>query len=92
MKQIIIVVIRELQSTFDSLMAYIMIVAFLGFSGFFTWLYGSDVFFSGQASLQSFFAIAYWTLFFFYSCADNETCGRREENRNNRNAADQTCY
>ena len=65
MKQIIIVVIRELQSTFDSLMAYIMIVAFLGFSGFFTWLYGSDVFFSGQASLQSFFAIAYWTLFFF---------------------------
>jgi ABC-2 type transport system permease protein len=46
-------------------MAYIMIVAFLGFSGFFTWLYGSDVFFVGQASLQSFFSIAYWTLFFF---------------------------
>jgi ABC-2 type transport system permease protein len=65
MKQIGIVVIRELQSTFDSLMAYIMIVAFLGFSGFFTWLYASDVFFVGQASLQSFFAIAYWTLFFF---------------------------
>ncbi len=65
MKQIGIVVIRELQSTFDSLMAYIMIVAFLGFSGFFTWLYGSDVFFIGQASLQSFFSIAYWTLFFF---------------------------
>ncbi len=65
MKQIGIVVIRELQSTFDSLMAYIMIVAFLGFSGFFTWLYGSDIFFIGQASLQSFFSIAYWTLFFF---------------------------
>jgi ABC-2 type transport system permease protein len=65
MKQIGIIVIRELQSTFDSLMAYIMIVAFLGFSGFFTWLYGSDVFFVNQASLQSFFAIAYWTLFFF---------------------------
>ena len=65
MRQIGIVVIRELQSTFDSLMAYIMIVAFLGFSGFFTWLYGSDVFFTGQASLQSFFSIAYWTLFFF---------------------------
>ena len=38
---------------------------FLGFSGFFTWLFGSDVFLVGQASLQSFFAVAYWTLFFF---------------------------
>ena len=56
---------RELNTFFDSLMAYIMIVAFLGFSGFFTWLYGSDVFFTNQASLQSFFSIAYWTLFFF---------------------------
>jgi ABC-2 type transport system permease protein len=65
MKQIGIILHRELQSTFDSLMAYIMIVAFLGFSGFFTWLYGSDVFFVNQASLQSFFSIAYWTLFFF---------------------------
>jgi ABC-2 type transport system permease protein len=42
-----------------------MLVAFLGFSGFFTWLFGSDVFFVKQASLQSFFGIAYWTLFFF---------------------------
>jgi len=56
---------RELGSFFDSLMAYIMLVAFLGFSGFFTWLYGSDIFFIRQASLQVFFAIAYWTLFFF---------------------------
>jgi ABC-2 type transport system permease protein len=46
-------------------MAYIMMVAFLGFSGFFTWLFGSDVFFIKQASLQAFFGIAYWTLFFF---------------------------
>jgi len=65
MKQIWIITKRELQSTFDSLMAYIMIVAFLGFSGFFTWLYGGDVFFTGQASMQTFFGIAYWTLFFF---------------------------
>jgi len=50
---------------FNSLMAYIMIIAFLGFSGFFTWLYGSDIFLVNQASLQSFFAVAYWTLFFF---------------------------
>jgi ABC-2 type transport system permease protein len=46
-------------------MAYIMLIAFLGFSGFFTWLFGSDIFFIKQASLQSFFSIAYWTLFFF---------------------------
>ena len=56
---------RELQSYFDSLIAYILLVMFLGFSGFFTWLFGSDVFLVGQASLQSFFAVAYWTLFFF---------------------------
>ena len=65
MKQIWIITKRELQSVFDSLMAYIMIIAFLGFSGFFTWLYGSDIFFVNQASLQTFFNIAYWTLFFF---------------------------
>jgi ABC-2 type transport system permease protein len=56
---------RELSSFFDSLIAYIMLVLFLGFSGFFTWLLGSDVFLVGQASLESFFSIAYWTLFFF---------------------------
>jgi ABC-2 type transport system permease protein len=56
---------RELQSFFDSLIAYIMLILFLGFSGFFTWLFGSDVFFVGQASLQSFFSVSYWTLFFF---------------------------
>ncbi len=65
MDKIWIITKRELRSFFDSLMAYIMIVLFLGFSGFFTWLYGSDVFFTGQASLQAFFGIAYWTLFFF---------------------------
>src|SRR5690606_26475008 len=56
---------RELNSFFDSLMAYIMLVLFLGFSGFFTWLFGSDIFLVGQASLQSFFNVAFWTLFFF---------------------------
>ncbi|NOY95678.1 MAG: ABC transporter permease subunit [Chlorobi bacterium] len=65
MKQVLIIMKRELQSVFDSLLAYIMIVIFLGFSGFFTWLYGADVFFVNQATLQSFFSIAYWTLFFF---------------------------
>ncbi|MEQ8426006.1 MAG: ABC transporter permease [Cyclobacteriaceae bacterium] len=56
---------RELQSFFDSLIAYIILILFLGFSGFFTWLFGSDVFLVGQASLQSFFGVSYWTLFFF---------------------------
>jgi ABC-2 type transport system permease protein len=42
-----------------------MLVLFLGISGLFTWLYGGDVFLVGQASLGSFFGIAYWTLFFF---------------------------
>ncbi len=65
MRQIWVITKRELSAFFNSLMAYIMIVAFLGFSGFFTWLYGSDVFFVGQASMQSFFNVAYWTLFFF---------------------------
>lgn len=60
-----VIATRELRSFFDSLMAYIMLIAFVGFSGFFTWLYGSDIFFIRQASLQVFFAIAYWTLFFF---------------------------
>ena len=65
MREIWIIAKRELRSFFDSLMAYIMLVAFLGFTGFFTWLYGSDIFFVNQASLYTFFNIAYWTLFFF---------------------------
>ena len=65
MKKIWIIAKRELRSFFDSLMAYVMIVLFLGFSGFFTWLFGGDVFLVNQASLQSFFGISFWTLFFF---------------------------
>ncbi len=65
MSKIWIITKRELQSYFDSLMAYILLILFLGFSGFFTWLYGSDIFFIKQATLMPFFNIAYWTLFFF---------------------------
>lgn len=65
MHAIWIIAKRELDSFFDSLIAYIMLVLFLGFSGFFTWLLGADVFLVGQASLESFFNVAYWTLFFF---------------------------
>jgi gliding-associated putative ABC transporter substrate-binding component GldG len=56
---------RELDSFFDSLIAYILLVLFLGFSGFFTWLLGMDIFLVGQASLESFFNVAFWTLFLF---------------------------
>ncbi|HTA27489.1 MAG TPA: ABC transporter permease subunit [Bacteroidia bacterium] len=62
---ILIIAKKELRMFFDSLVAYILLIAFLGFSGFFTWFYGSDIFLTKQASLQSFFQIAYWTLFFF---------------------------
>ena len=65
MNKIWIIAVRELKSFFDSLIAYILIVVFLGLSGFFTWLFGSDIFFIGQATLQPFFSVAYWTLFFF---------------------------
>lgn len=65
MNKIYILAKRELQTFFDSLIAYILLVVFLGLSGFFTWLYGSDVFLMGQATMQPFFSIAYWTLFFF---------------------------
>ncbi|MBK8944030.1 MAG: ABC transporter permease subunit [Ignavibacteriae bacterium] len=65
MKPIWIIAKKEFRTFFDSLAAYIILVVFLGLSGFFTWLYGSDIFFIGQATLMPFFSVAYWTLFFF---------------------------
>lgn len=65
MNKIWIITRRELSSFFDSLIAYVLIVIFLGLSGFFTWLFGNNVFVIGQASLQVFFQIGFWTLFFF---------------------------
>lgn len=65
MNPVLIIARRELGSFFDSLVAYIMLIAFLGFSGFFTWLFGGDIFFRKEASLGVFFGVAFWTLFFF---------------------------
>jgi ABC-2 type transport system permease protein len=79
MNKIWIIAKRELDTFFDSLTAYIMLVAFLGFSGFFTWLYGSDIFLRNQADLQVFFNIAYWTLFFFIPAITMRTMA--EENK-----------
>jgi len=65
MSKIWIISKRELASFFDSLIAYVMIILFLGLSGFFTWLFGNNIFMIGQADMQVFFGISYWTLFFF---------------------------
>ncbi|PID59874.1 MAG: ABC transporter permease [Ignavibacteriae bacterium] len=65
MKPVWIIAKREFKTFFDSLAAYILMIVFLGLSGFFTWLFGSDIFFINQATLQPFFSVAYWTLFFF---------------------------
>lgn len=66
MRKVWIIAKRELNSYFDSLIAYMMIILFLGLSGFFTWISsGSNVFLIGQADMQVFFSISFWTLFFF---------------------------
>src|SRR5687767_6474167 len=65
MRESWIIAKKELNSFFDSLVAYILLVAFLGFSGFFTWIWGSDIFYHKQASLDIFFRVALWSLFFF---------------------------
>jgi len=57
---------KELNSFFDSLIAYFLLFAFLGFTGFFVWLSGNgDIFFRKQADLAVFFSIANLTLFIF---------------------------
>ncbi|MDX2283546.1 MAG: ABC transporter permease subunit [Bacteroidia bacterium] len=58
MRTIWIIARREAAAFFDSLAAYILLVAFLGFTGFFTWLYGQDIFFIRQATLMPFFSWA----------------------------------
>jgi len=65
MKKIWILTIRELHTFFDSLVAYILIIIFLGVCGLFTWLIIWDVFISKQASMGPFFQIAYWILLIF---------------------------
>ena len=66
MRAIWIIGKRELDSFFDSLIAYILLVLFLGFSGFFTWMFGNgDIFLVGQTTMRGFFQVAFWSLFFF---------------------------
>ena len=56
---------RELGAYFGSLVAYILLILFLGLCGLFTWLFGGDVFFNRQVSLQVFFSVAQWVLLIF---------------------------
>ncbi len=65
MRNTLLIARRELGSFFDSLMAYLVLLAFLGVCGFFTWWFGDDVFMRGVVDLATFFNAAYWTLFFF---------------------------
>lgn len=66
MNAVLVIAKRELNSFFDSLMAYILLALFLGFTGFFTWILGgNDVFFIGQASLAQFFSYANLSFFIF---------------------------
>lgn len=80
MSKVWIIARRELNAYFDSLIAYLMIIIFLGLSGFFTWLSNSsNVFLIGQADLQVFFSISFWTLFFFIPAITMRSLA--EENR-----------
>ena len=65
MSKVWIITKRELSGFFDSLIAYVMIILFLGLSGSFTWLFGTNVFMLGQANLNVFYDVAFWSLFFF---------------------------
>ena len=66
MNQVWIISKKELASFFNSLIAYILLIAFLALTGFFTWLRGNgDVFFRKQADLNVFFYFANLILFFF---------------------------
>ncbi len=65
MNKVWIITRRELSAFFDSLIAYVMIILFLGLSGIFTWFADTNVFVASQANLDIFYGIAFWSLFFF---------------------------
>ena len=66
MSAVLVIAKRELGSFFDSLLAYVLLTLFLGFTGLLTWVLGqNDVFFVGQASLSQFFFYADISFFVF---------------------------
>ncbi len=65
MNPIWVITKRELSGYFDTLVAYILLIVFLGLTGLFTWLLGADIFLRKQADLQVFFSVAQLTLLLF---------------------------
>ncbi len=65
MNKIKVIANKEFNAYLDSISGYIVLVLFLGISGFFTWLSASNIFYINQADLSVFFSVAFWTLFFF---------------------------
>lgn len=68
MKKIWVITQKETKVFFDSLIAYILLIVFLGMVGFLTWIYGfnnQDIFYIGQATLQPFFYWAYIVFLLF---------------------------
>ena len=80
MKSIWIIARRELASYFDSLIAYIIIILFLGLTGFFTWISSGNVFFRGQADLDIFFEVVYLSLLFFIPAITMRTIAEEKGN------------
>lgn len=65
MNAILTIAKKEFNTFFDSLIAYLLLVIFLVLAGIFTWLYGNDIFVSGQASLRNFFQLTALLFLFF---------------------------
>ncbi len=65
MNKVMTIANKELNIFLDSLSGYVILVLFLGITGFFTWLSANNIIFVGQADLMPFFSVAFWTLFFF---------------------------
>lgn len=53
---------KELASFFDSMIAYILMVVFLGVVGFLSWWNDGSILANGQANLYTFFVWGYWLL------------------------------
>lgn len=70
---------KELSTFFDSLVAYILLIIFLSLCGIFTWFILSDVFFTNQASLRSFF---FWAGLFLMIFIPAITMGMLAEEKN----------
>jgi len=66
MNPIWVIAKREINAYFNSMVAFVLIIAFLILTGFFTWFNSNaDIFFRKQADLGIFFNIAYFIFLIF---------------------------